>query len=415
MKILFFSHISEVKTNSKYLGGNWISSLINQMSNFSNVKIGIAAIGNKKMFKVVTNNITVYSLQTKRTSLLRKYLYNISHSIYETKNLDQYKIILDDFKPDIIHVFGTESEHALHLSKLDIPLIIHIQGIMKPCLYKWFPQGINNLDVLLFNTLLKTIRGSGLFHDYYRHKKLVKREALILKSAKYITGRTHWDKLVMMQLAPNATYFHCDEMIRNEFSNYNWNYFVSDKIIMTTIINENVYKGLDTIFDTALILKEQGINYEWNIVGINTDSILVRLFKYKVKAKLTDLSIHFLGVKNGEDIIKLLLNSNLYIHPSHIDNSPNSICEAMMIGIPVISSDVGGISSLITNNEDGILFPDGDVFTLVSQIKQFIKDKDKQIILSNNSMRRARSRHKSETITSNLINIYETIINNENK
>lgn len=76
------------------------------MSNFSNVKIGIAAIGNKKMFKVVTNNITVYSLQTKRTSLLRKYLYNISHSIYETKNLDQYKIILDDFKPDIIHEIG---------------------------------------------------------------------------------------------------------------------------------------------------------------------------------------------------------------------------------------------------------------------------------------------------------------------
>jgi glycosyltransferase involved in cell wall biosynthesis len=385
MKILFFSHMSGIITKNKYPGGNWISSLINQISSYPDIAVGIVAFGENTEFKQVHNNITEYNLQSKRSNIITKFVYNITHSIFETKDINQYRTIVNDFSPDIIYVFGTESEHAFHLSNINIPLIIHIQGIMQPCLSKWFPSGINNTNVFFSNNLFKTLRGSGLFHDYYRHKKLALRESLILKNVKYITGRTNWDKIILEQLAPNANYFHSNEVLRNEFEKYSWNYFHSEEIILTTIMNENTYKGLDTIFSAALLLNEQDIKYTWNIIGISNESQLIKLFRPKVRGKLSELSVNFCGTKKSDEIINILLKSNLYINSSHIDNSPNSICEAMSLGIPVISSDVGGISTLITHNEDGILYPDGDYFTLVYYIKSLITDSEKQLKLSRNS------------------------------
>ena len=47
--------------------------------------------------------------------------------------------------------------------------------------------------------------------------------------------------------------------------------------------------------------------------------------------------------------------SALLIHPSHIDNSPNSVGEAMASGLPFVASNVGGISSMIEHAVNGIL------------------------------------------------------------
>jgi glycosyltransferase involved in cell wall biosynthesis len=51
------------------------------------------------------------------------------------------------------------------------------------------------------------------------------------------------------------------------------------------------------------------------------------------------------------------LSSALFVCPSTIENSPNSLGEAMLLGMPCISADVGGVRSIFTDGEDGILYP----------------------------------------------------------
>jgi hypothetical protein len=85
-------------------------------------------------------------------------------------------------------------------------------------------------------------------------------------------GRTDWDRRITSVLSPDCKYFHCDEMIRSEFYSHKWapKERKTNYILITTIRN-NIYKGLETIFECKRILDE--INAEckivWKIAGIN--------------------------------------------------------------------------------------------------------------------------------------------------
>ena len=105
----------------------------------------------------------------------------------------------------------------------------------------------------------------------------------------------------------------------------------------------------------------------------------------------------------------------MYIHPSYIDNSPNSICEAQMLGCPVIATNVGGIPSLIDNGVDGLLVPANDPYQMASLIKELHENKTLQISISNNAKIKAINRHDKSIITNQLLNIYKYIINDSIK
>lgn len=67
-------------------------------------------------------------------------------------------------------------------------------------------------------------------------------------------------------------------------------------------------------------------------------------------------------------------NTGIFIHPSHIDNSPNGLCEAMLLGMPIIAIYAGGIPSLLVNRREGLLVQDGDPYAMAGAIIELLKD-----------------------------------------
>ena len=59
-----------------------------------------------------------------------------------------------------------------------------------------------------------------------------------------------------------------------------------------------------------------------------------------------------------------MLASDLYVSASHIENSPNSVAEAQLIGMPCIATGVGGTATYIEHNISGIIVPPGDPYAL---------------------------------------------------
>ena len=72
----------------------------------------------------------------------------------------------------------------------------------------------------------------------------------------------------------------------------------------------------------------------------------------------------------------LATDYDFFINSTHIDNTPISVIEAMALGLPVISTDVGGMSQLIENGKDGILVPEHDVDAMVEAIEKLVQDQE---------------------------------------
>lgn len=95
--------------------------------------------------------------------------------------------------------------------------------------------------------------------------------------------------------------------------------------------------------------------------------------------------------------VEILLRADVYVHPSYIDNSPNSLCKAQILGVPVISCNVGGISSLIEQKKWDF-FPTNTPFELAYWIKELFYNETFSKIISRNGYEVAKRRYDIESI-----------------
>ena len=102
-------------------------------------------------------------------------------------------------------------------------------------------------------------------------------------------------------------------------------------------------------------------------------------------AKALDLEVTFTGRLTKEEWLALSNEYSIFINTTHFDNTPVSVIEAMALGLPIVSTDVGGIPFLIQENSNGLLVSDGDSMEMVSQIKRLINNPDLVVHLSKNA------------------------------
>lgn len=399
--------------NNKSIGSGWIGSLEAELSNIPAIQLGISFNLDRDVKPFTINKTKYYPVYTESPkSKLKKLVSRWARPIQNETNIQPYLDIIQEFEPDVIHIFGTEEVFGLIISKTNTPCIIHLQGNLIICDQKWY-SGLTALDVLRYSKKWRLIKGFGFFHDYFINKKAANRERSIFRQCKYFMGRTDWDRRITSVLSPYSKYFHCDEMMRPEFYSHQW---IAKKgktnyIIITTIRN-NIYKGLETIFECKMLLNEINLKVKivWKIAGISETDEIVYLLERKYGATFNENGIQLLGPLMEKDLISEMLDADVFIHPSHIDNSSNSVCEAMLLGMPVIATFAGGIPSIIENKKEGLLVQDGDPYALTGAIMELQKDSNYANDLGINARARARIRHDPERIVDELFKIYSSTI-----
>ena len=124
------------------------------------------------------------------------------------------------------------------------------------------------------------------------------------------------------------------------------------------------------------------------------------------------MGIELLGMIGSEEIIEEMRSADLFVHPSIMDNSPNTVCEAQLIGCPVIASNVGGLPDLVENGKTGFLYPYNEPHTLAFMIANLRGDKKLLSEISKNEVTEARRRHDPQMIAEVMFRAYETIVKN---
>jgi len=155
-------------------------------------------------------------------------------------------------------------------------------------------------------------------------------------------------------------------------------------------------RAFDKIYNPTLaikvlkLLKQQYTDSELTMVGPFKDDTIEKVTKLIDTLNLKD-SVKITGVLKKEDWHKLSENSDIFINTTNIDNTPVSVMEAMALGLPVVSTDVGGLPYLIENNIDGVLVKKDDAKLMCNAINHLLINNDSAIKISNNARIKAES------------------------
>lgn len=412
MRVLWFTNTPscyEGKGND-YNGGGWISSLEKELRSYcTNVKLGICFYydGGEK---TELENVTYYPINRnkKLTSLLKQFFYRrekASHLYQEEALLSLIKVV-EDFRPDIIHVFGTENIFGALYAVVDIPIVLHIQGIIAPYLHAFLPPGVSWMRYIFSNRLIKSIFAA------YREKLIWERNSItenrIYKGIQYFMGRTAWDKSVVSLINPQAKYYYCSEILRDVFylPNKN-NRRIPLKPLFVSIISWQIYKGMDLVLKAAALLKEfMGFDFEWHIYGSDNAYFAEKL----TGINASDVNVVSKGVVNATNLKEAMQNSTAYIHTSYIENSSNAICEAQLSGCTCIATCVGGTASLIENGVTGFLVPANDPYRLAYLMKYIAENRVENEKIGNAAYVLAKKRHDKNEISAKVVEIYNDIL-----
>lgn len=394
--------------------GGWIGALEKELlSRVDGIELSIIFPSHKSIKPRSRSKINYYPIYYPSGSKLSLFVRRSFPFLLKKSDERFIEDIYDKIKeiqPDIVHVWGVEHYYSRIVTKLSCPYVVHIQGLASSIYDYFLPHTIGVTELSDFDGFFKHfIMHSGLAYKYYDFRKRVQNELDIAGTVKNWIGRTEWDRIGAQCLNKNSRYFHCDELMRDEFKRMQWNYHYDECLNITSIVGEELYKGVDVVLKTALLLKQMNVNFRWQLYGISRTSQILKFFERRINIKAEDVNVACSGSLPSQALSVALLDSDLYVHPSYIENSSNAIAEAMSLGLPIIAMYTGGNPTMLDGGT-GILSQPGDTYMLAYNILQ-MTNREYACAFAEKAFAKARARHDSSSVVNRLMDIYNIIIN----
>lgn len=384
--------------------GGWMLSLANDLTASNEVELSVATVSS------MVNTLTI--LQGFKTTY---YIIPWRRGDYLGSYRKDLIAIRDSAKPDIVHLHGTESMYGLYYVKAcgSKNVVVSIQGVMKE-IATHCNDGLSFCDLLSSVTLRDMLHRNTLFHTKRRFCQSALLEDELLKMVSHVIGRTEFDKEFVHRVSPHSQYYHCNESLREEFYEGNWSF--DDCVPHSVFISQCTYpvKGLHQAVKVFPRLKEKYPDFQVRIAGIDVRSLNTgygKLLNAIFKNLCLDEYVTFLGPLSAEEMKVEMLKANVFLSPSTIENSPNSVGEAQLLGVPVVASAVGGVPSMIEDKKSGNMYPFEDLEALITCICDVFEHSQ---FFCNCEMRRiACNRHNKKENTEAVLCIYHKILKSD--
>ena len=416
MNILWITNIPFPATNRLLgmpaeIGGGWMHSLAMQLISGTGIKLAIATTYNGNDIQEYTDENFLYYIIPRGSSYIK---YDRSLEFYWAK-------IVDKFEPDLIHIHGTEYAHGLACMKAckTQRYIISIQGMVS-VYSKYHFAGIKPFELLKYTTLNDLKRMDTISHSKKKMELRGKYEIEYLKRTKYIIGRTSWDYAHTKAINPTSEYHFCNEVLRNSFyDSSKWD-FEKKRIHSIFMSQANSQRqGLHQVLKAISIVKEFYPDVNLRVAGLDISGgrkwvHRIGTYGHYIRSMLNSLKltdrVEFLGGLNEERMAEEFRNAHIFVCASVIENSPNSLGEAQIIGTPCIASFVGGVPDMVNDRETGMLYRFEEYKMLAFKIMEVFHDANLAKSLSEKGKIVASVRHNRTNIGSRMREIYTSII-----
>lgn len=380
-------------------------------------------IGLEKLLKSKSHNVAIFTMnhpQNLKNEYHKFWLSYIDYSNLNFKNLKEtllrpvyskevkikFNNLIDNFKPDIIHLNNIHSQIS--------PAIIEIS----------YKKGIPVLwtlhDYKLICPAYTCLRNNIICELCFKNKLNVLKYKCIKNS--YIASiigyfeAIKWNKNYLQQyvnyfISPSK--FLKNKMIEAGYSKDKivvLNNFIDDEKYLNEDIQKEKYycyfgrlskeKGILTLLKAASNLKK----FKLKIIGTGP------LEKY-LKDEYQNGNIEFLGYKPYEEFKDIIKNSLFTVVPSEwYENYSMSIIESFALKTTVIASNIGGNPEIALNGKTGFLFSPGNQEELENKIKYLFEHPEIAIQLGKNAFDFVKNNNNSQNHYQNIIEIYKKVI-----
>ena len=408
MRILWLCNIvlpelSEEFGFKKVQAGGWLSGMWEQLKQKEELQLAICVpIRDKDRMKDGEYlGYQYYSFQTikKEEGIMRGKI--------------RLKEIICDFNPDVIHIWGTEYLHSYAMvlaceeQGMLNNVLVHIQGLVSVYALHYrfgLPDDIVK-DNGSGNSIEQEIQDFAWRGQYERK---------ILQKVSYVTGRTDWDKACCKQINPIVRYEHCGEILRDVFyeNPVKWTAKCCEKY--SIFISQAGYpvKGFHLALDVLAKLAEQYPKLHVYVSGSDIGHLNTTYGRYiqkKIESYQLGKRISFVGTLSPKEMYQYYQKANVFLSASVIENSSNSVCEAMCVGTPVVSSFVGGIPTIITHGESGFLYPLDAGYMMQYYISQIFENDTLAEQISKKEQEKAAVYNNRKMIVEKILEIYQKV------
>lgn len=345
---------------------------------------------------------------------------------YDAEMEQRFQEIFAEYKPDIVHIFGTEFPHTLAAAKAfgkPEQLLIGIQGVVSE-IAKAYTANIPT-TVKYRMTIRDLLKQDAIWQQQEKFKKRGILEIEALGLTKNVTGRTDFDKKAALGINPGAEYYFMNETMRNVFYRGSWHRDQCDPYRIFLSAGDYPLKGFHYVLQAMPKILERYPEAKIYVAGANlisTDSWKDYLKRSSYGRYLRSLIIRYhltdkvimLGRITAEQMKEQYLKAHVFVCPSSLENSPNSLGEAMLLGVPCVAADVGGIHNMLVDGQDGILFPAADINKLGDAICEIFAREEVTKLYSNSAKKHAYITHDSDRNYRTLMGIYQDIYEKNN-
>ena len=417
MKILWLCNVllpkfaKELKTSAPVTGG-WLTGAADAISAVESVELHVCC-GQRLSKDWITRTVDGIAFHGYPASPKE------SHQ-YDGKTEACFRQLLQQVQPDLVHIWGTEFPHALAMVRaFNKPekTLVNIQGLCK--YYTGHYMAYLPRRRSAKSTLRDVLRWDPLSRQQKKFAARGRLEQQALQGVDHIIGRTRWDKACTEQLAPQARYYFCNETLRGSFYRYAGAWQPESCEKHSIFVSQASYpiKGFHLVLQAMPKILERYPDAKLYTTGaspFNQPFYAIGGYKKLLAKTITKLGLRdrvvFLGALNEQKMCRQFLRSHVFVSASSIENSPNSVGEAMLLGVPTVASFVGGTMDLLTDGVDGFLYQPDAPYMLADYVCSIFDDDELAWKFSRNASAHASMTHDPEVNLQTLLQIYQTAL-----
>lgn len=418
MKLMWVCHIIpgiiQERLNGSGNGALWVEHVLSDIRQREEITLRVLAPGPEASGRI--DEHLSYSLFPEP----KMYVYQPGLEERFVKELEQ-------FQPEVIHIWGAECAHSLAMvnaaqrAGMSDRTVINIQGL-SGIYVRHFCEGLPARVCRRFS-FRDLLRWDNVAQQRRKYESRGRLEKEALEKTAHIMGRTDWDKAITAQYRPDRIYHFCNETLRACFYEGSWRYQRCKKHRIFTSSFLYPVKGFHYLLEAFTIVLKQ---YPDATISVPGDSFfppnLERrlrqqyyhhyLERYCLDHGLAD-KLEFLGDdRTAEQMKQAFLEANVFVMPSTVENSPNSLGEAMLLGVPCVAADVGGIANLLSPGE-GYVYQSTAPYMLAYYIMEVFRQEERAEELGRRARSHALRTHDPRQNLEALLTTYRQIAGEE--